>query len=222
MPGSQNRPQVKICGINDGEAFDAACRAGAEYVGFVFYPPSPRSVVPEHAAALAARAGTGRRPLNVGLLVDASDDEIATVLEGMPLSLLQLHGQESPERCAAIRTRFGLPVMKALGIASQADLALLDRYAGAVDRFLLDAKPPAGASLPGGNASSFDWSLLTGRTIPHPWMLAGGLTTVNVASAIRTTGAPAVDVSSGVERMRGVKDPVLVSAFIAAAHAARM
>jgi phosphoribosylanthranilate isomerase len=214
------RVQVKICGINDGAAYDAACRAGADYVGFVFFPPSPRSVTPEQAAMLAGRTGAGRQPLNVGLLVDAADAEIEAVLEAAPLGLLQLHGEESPARCAAIRDRFGLPVMKALGIASEADLDLLHAYAPHVDRFLLDAKAPRGASLPGGNANAFDWSLLSGRSIPRPWMLAGGLNSVNVASAIRATGATAVDVSSGVERLRGVKDPVLISSFVAAAHAA--
>ncbi|HWX50704.1 MAG TPA: phosphoribosylanthranilate isomerase [Roseomonas sp.] len=219
MQPSLPRIQVKICGINDASAYDAACRAGADWVGFVFYPPSPRAVTPEQAGELAARGGTGRRPLCAGLFVDASDEEIAAVLESVPLSLLQLHGMESPERCAEIRARFGLPVMKALGVADPEDFALLDSYAPVVDRFLLDAKPPRGASLPGGNAASFDWSLLAGRPIPHPWMLAGGLTPANVASAIRVTGAPGVDVSSGVERMRGVKDPVLIAAFVAAAHA---
>ncbi|MBC9178194.1 phosphoribosylanthranilate isomerase [Pseudoroseomonas ludipueritiae] len=210
--------EVKICGINDAEALDSAARAGAQMVGFVFYPPSPRSVVPAQAAGLAARLPSIVAP--VGLFVDASDEAIATVLEEVPLRLLQLHGQESPERCAAIRDRFGLPVMKALGIAGEADFALLDAYAPVVDRFLLDAKPPAGASLPGGNAAAFDWTLLAGRAIPRPWLLAGGLTAANVADAIRTSGAPGVDVSSGVERVRGLKDPVLVRAFVAAALAA--
>ena len=219
MPSPLPPTQVKICGINDAASYDAACRAGADWVGFVFYPPSPRSVAPEQAGELAARSGTGRRPLCVGLFVDATDAEIAAVLEVVPLSLLQLHGQESPERCAAVRQRFGLPVMKALGIAEPEDFARLDAYAPVVDRFLLDARPPRGATLPGGNAASFDWALLAGRTIPRPWMLAGGLTPANVASAIRMTGAPGVDVSSGVERMRGVKDPVLIAAFVAAAHA---
>jgi len=214
------RTQVKICGINDAAGYDAALRGGADWVGFVFYPPSPRAVAPAAAAALAARGGGGRRPRHVGLLVDASDAEIAAVLDEVPLDLLQLHGRESPERCAAIRRRFNLPVMKALGIAGPEDLALLADYAPAVDRFLLDAKPPPGATLPGGNATSFDWPLLAGRTIPRPWLLAGGLTPANVASAIRASGAEAVDVSSGVERMRGVKDPVLVAAFIAAAQGA--
>jgi phosphoribosylanthranilate isomerase len=210
--------QVKICGINDAEGLDSAARAEANWVGFVFYPPSPRAVVAEQASALAHRLPPAIVP--VGLFVDATDEAIEAVLAEVPLGLLQLHGQETPERCAAVRERFGLPVMKALGIAAEADVVLLDHYAPAVDRFLLDAKPPPGASLPGGNAAAFDWSLLAGRAIPRPWMLAGGLTAANVAGAIRASGAAAVDVSSGVERMRGVKDPVLIRAFVAAAQAA--
>jgi phosphoribosylanthranilate isomerase len=208
---------VKICGVMDAEALDTACRSGAAMVGLVFYPPSPRAIDPARAAALVARMPDTVTP--VGLFVDATDAEIEAVLEEVPLRLLQLHGEESPERCAALRDRFGLPVMKALGIATAADLALLDAYAPVVDRFLLDAKPPEGATLPGGNAGSFDWTLLAGRSIPRPWLLAGGLTPVNVAAAIRATGAPGVDVSSGVERMRGMKDPVLIAAFVAAALA---
>jgi len=207
--------QVKICGIKDAEATDAACQAGATLLGFVFYPPSPRAIGPEWAGALIARMPKAVTP--VGLFVDADDDAIAGVLELAPLRLLQLHGEESPERCAAVQARFGLPVMKALGIATEADLGLLEAYAPAVDHFLLDAKPPAGATLPGGNAASFDWSLLAGREIPRPWLLAGGLTPGNVAEAIRATGAPGVDVSSGVERARGVKDAALIAAFVHAA-----
>jgi phosphoribosylanthranilate isomerase len=207
--------QVKICGIKDAEATDTACQAGATMLGFVFYPPSPRAIGPEWAGALIPRMPADVTP--VGLFVDADDDAIASVLEVAPLRMLQLHGQESPERCAAVRARFGLPVMKALGIATEADLAALEAYAPVVDRLLLDAKPPAGSTLPGGNAGSFDWSLLAGRAIPRPWLLAGGLTPANVAEAISTTGAPGVDVSSGVERARGVKDMALIQAFIRAA-----
>jgi phosphoribosylanthranilate isomerase len=209
--------QVKICGLNDAAGFDAAVAAGADLIGFVFYPPSPRSVTPAQAAALSARHPGG--PLRVGLLVDAGDDAIAAILAALPLDLLQLHGEETPARCTEIRTRFGLPVMKALGIAGPADFALLDAYAPVVDRFLLDAKPLPGAALPGGNATVFDWRLLAGRRIPHPWLLAGGLTADNVAEAIRVSGAPGVDVSSGVERARGVKDPARIAAFVAAARA---
>jgi phosphoribosylanthranilate isomerase len=210
---------VKICGISDSQGLDAACAAGADLVGFVFYPPSPRSVTPEQAAELCARMPAGG-PLRTGLMVDLGDGEIAEILDKVPLDLLQLHGDESPARCAEIRARFGLPVMKALGIGSAADLAMVEDYADAVDRFLLDARPMPGAALPGGNAVTFDWSLLAGRAIPRPWLLAGGLTPANVAGAIRTAGAPGVDVSSGVERVRGVKDAVLIAAFVAAAKMA--
>ena len=207
--------QVKICGINDAAGLDGSVRAGADLVGLVFFPPSPRAVVPAQAALLAQRLPAAITP--VGLFVDAEDSLIEAVLQEVPLRLLQLHGQETPARCAAIRERFGVPVMKAIGIATAEDFALLADYAPVVDRFLLDAKPAPGASLPGGNAMRFDWSLLAGRNIPRPWMLAGGLTPVNVAAAIRESGAPGVDVSSGVERMRGVKDVVLMRAFVNAA-----
>jgi phosphoribosylanthranilate isomerase len=204
---------VKICGINDPAAMRAAVAAGADFVGFVFFPPSPRAVTPAEAAALAMEG-----PTKVGLFVDPTDEAIAAVLAALPLDLIQLHGEETPARCAAVKVRFGLPVMKALGIASRADLALLADYAPAVDRFLLDAKAPPGATLPGGNAAPFDWSLLTGAAVPRPWLLAGGLTPENVTEAVRIAGAPGVDVSSGVERARGVKDPARIAAFVAAAR----
>jgi phosphoribosylanthranilate isomerase len=206
---------VKICGINDAAAMRAAVAAGADFVGFVFFPPSPRAVSPAQAAALAMPG-----PVKVGLFVDAEDALIAATLETVPLDMLQLHGGESPARCAAIRARFGLPVMKALGIAAPADLDRLADYAPAVDRFLLDAKAPPGAPLPGGNAAPFDWSLTAGRAIPRPWLLAGGLTPGNVAEAIAVSGAQGVDVSSGVERARGVKDPARIAAFVRAAQGA--
>ena len=208
--------RVKICGVNDALAFDAAIAAGADMLGFVFYPPSPRAVTPAAAAALSDRHPGG--PLRVGLFVDPGDAEIEAVLAAMPLGMIQLHGAEDPARCAAIRARFGLPVMKAIGIAEPGDLEALSAFAPAVDSFLLDAKPPPGAATPGGNAAAFDWSLTAGRAIPRPWLLAGGLTPETVARAIRQSGAPAVDVSSGVERARGVKDPARIAAFIAAAR----
>lgn len=208
---------VKICGVNDAAGFDAAVAAGADMLGFVFFPPSPRAVTPAEAAALSVRREGG--PLRVGLFVDPTDEAIAAVLDALSLGLIQLHGAEDPARCAAIRARFGLPVMKALGIAAPRDLAALADYAPVVDRFLLDAKPPVGAELPGGNASAFDWSLTAGRAIPRPWLLAGGLTAENVAEALRQSGAPGVDVSSGVEKARGVKDPARIAAFIANAKA---
>ncbi len=207
--------EVKICGIRDAEGFDAALGAGADLIGFVFFPPSPRFVEPAQAQALSARHAGG--PLRVGLFVEATDDTLAATLAACPLDILQLHGEETPARAAAIRARFGLPVMKALGIAEAADLDAVAAFAPVVDRFLFDAKPPPGGPLPGGNAQPFEWRLMAGRAIAKPWLLAGGLTPHNVAEAIRTAGAPGVDVSSGVERARGVKDPALIHAFVAAA-----
>jgi len=209
--------QVKICGLNDEASLRAAIGGGADLVGFVFFPPSPRAVTPAQAAALA-RLIPEAGPLKVGLFVDATDARIAEVLDTVALDLLQLHGEESPARCAAIRARFGLPVMKSLGIAAPADLDRLADYAPVVDRFLLDAKAPPGAPLPGGNATPFDWTLTAGRAIPRPWLLAGGLTPENVAEAIAISGAPGVDVSSGVETARGVKNPARIAAFLAAAR----
>jgi phosphoribosylanthranilate isomerase len=208
---------VKICGIRDAAGMDAAVAAGADHVGFVFFPPSPRAVTPAEAGALSSRHAGG--PLRVGLFVDPTDDAIAAVLAAAPLGLIQLHGDETPARAAAIRARFGVPVMKALGIAAPEDFAAVEAFAPVVDRFLFDAKPPPGGPLPGGNAQPFEWRLMAGRVIPRPWLLAGGLDPANVAEAIRAAGAPGVDVSSGVERSRGVKDPALIRAFIAAAKA---
>lgn len=207
--------EVKICGIRDAEALDAAVAAGADLVGFVFFPPSPRAVTPAQAGALSARHAGG--PVRVGLFVDPTDDDLTAALAAVPLGLLQLHGEETPERAASIRARFGVPVMKALGIGAPADLDAADAFAPVVDRFLFDAKPPPGGPLPGGNAQPFEWRLMAGRAIAKPWLLAGGLTPGNVAEAIRVAGAPGVDVSSGVESARGVKDPALIRAFIAAA-----
>jgi phosphoribosylanthranilate isomerase len=207
--------RVKICGVNSPVALDAAVSAGADMLGFVFFPPSPRALSPADAAALGALDTGGAE--RVGLFVDPDDAGIEAVLAALPLHVIQLHGAETPERCAAVRARFGLPVMKALGVASPSDLDALTAYAPVVDRFLLDAKPPAGAELPGGNAAAFDWRLVAGRAVPRPWLLAGGLTPGNVARALAESGAPGVDVSSGVEKSRGVKDPALVKAFVAAA-----
>ncbi len=208
--------EVKICGIRDAEGMDAAADAGADFVGFVFFPPSPRAVTPAQAGALAARHPGG--PKRVGLFVDATDEAIAEALAGIALDVLQLHGEETPARAAALRARFGIPVMKALGVAEAGDLDAVAAFAPVVDRFLFDAKPPPGGPLPGGNAHPFEWRLMAGRAIPKPWLLAGGLTPGNVAEAIRTAGAPGVDVSSGVERARGVKDAALVRGFVAAAR----
>lgn len=204
--------RVKICGINDVAGLVAARTAGADFVGFVFFPPSPRAVTPARAAELSAACPGG--PARVGLFVDATDAQIGAALAALPLDLLQLHGAESPARCAELRTRFGVGVMKALGIGGVADLDALAAYAPVVDAFLLDAKAPPGAALPGGNAAPFDWTLTAGRVVPLPWLLAGGLTPGNVRQAIAASGAPGVDVSSGVEAARGVKDPARIAAFV--------
>ena len=202
--------RVKICGINSPDAFDAALEAGADWLGFNFFPPSPRFVTPAAAAALSVRRPGG--PLRVGLFVDPTAAEIADVLATMPLDILQLYGTvDAP----AVRARFGRTIWRAVGIETAADLP---GDAGGADALLLEAKPPRNATRPGGNATSFDWSVLRGWASPAPWILAGGLTPDNVAPAIRATGATAVDVSSGVESTRGVKDPALIRRFIANAR----
>ncbi len=203
--------RVKICGINSEAAFDAAVAAGADWLGFVFFLPSPRAISAERAAGLSARAPGG--PLRVGLFVRPNPAEIAAVLAALPLDILQIHGPA--EQARAVRARFGKPVWRAVGIASAADLPVA---ADGADALLLDASPPRGGTRPGGNARPFDWTLLRGWRPPAPWLLAGGLTPETVAAAIAATGASAVDVSSGVERRPGEKDPALIRAFIAAAH----
>jgi len=206
--------QIKICGVNTPEAMRWAAEAGADFVGFVFFPASPRAVTPAEAGMISASLTGG--PRRVGLFVDP-DDALLEAAIG-PLDVIQLHGEESPERVAEIRARFGLEVMKAIGIATEADLAAIAEYAPVADRLLLDAKPPPDAVLPGGNAAPFEWRLARLARIERPWLLAGGLTPGNVAAAIAASGAPGVDVSSGVERARGVKDVGLIRAFIEAAR----
>jgi phosphoribosylanthranilate isomerase len=199
--------RVKICGINDPAAFDTAVVAGADWVGFVFFPPSPRAVSPAQAASLSGRVSGG--PPRVGLFVDPSDDLIAATLDTVKLDILQVYGAGIDP--ARLRDRFRLPVWRPVGLAGSADLPASSMGA---DALLLEAKPPAEATRPGGNAVSFDWSVLAGWVAPAPWLLAGGLTPENVAAAIRLTGAPAVDVSSGVESAKGRKDTALIRAFI--------
>jgi phosphoribosylanthranilate isomerase len=201
---------VKICGLTTPEAYEAA--STADYVGFVFFPPSPRNVTPRRAAELSPPPG----PARVGLFVDPTDDAVAETLAVIPLDVLQVVAPA--ERVAQLRARFGLPVWRAVGVRTAADLPA--DLAGA-DAVLLDAKPPPGATRPGGNAVSFDWAMLAGWHPPGPWVLAGGLHPGNVAAAIAATGAPVVDVSSGVERAPGLKDPALIEAFLQAARAAR-
>ncbi len=208
---------VKICGITDPATLEAAVTAGARYIGLVFFEKSPRNLDLKAAAALAIEVPPG--VAKVALVVNASDDELAEITERVPLDMLQLHGSESPARVSEIRARFGLPVMKAIGIASADDLQRADEYAKVADQLLLDAKPAPGARLPGGNGLAFDWRLLAGHKWQKPWMLAGGLTAQNVARAINLTGAAQVDVSSGVESAPGIKDASLIGAFIRAASA---
>jgi phosphoribosylanthranilate isomerase len=191
-----------------------AAAAGAAYIGLNFFPKSPRFVTLAlaHELALAAPPGLAK----VALVVDASDATLDEIVEGVPLDMLQLHGHETPERVAEVRARYGLPVMKVLGVADEGDLAALLDYSVVADQIMIDAKPPKGAVLPGGNGVTFDWRLLVGRKWLRPWMLAGGLTPANVAEAVRLTGARQVDVASGVESAPGVKDHALVAAFVRA------
>lgn len=210
-------PSIKICGLTDAAALDAAIRAHADYAGLVFYPPSPRNVSPADAAALSARAEG--RIARVGLFVDADDHAITEAVVAARLDALQLHGSETPERAAQLKARLGLPVWKALPVASAEDVARAAAYASAVDLILFDAKTPKG-TLPGGMGLSFDWNLTAQWKGPVPWGLAGGLTPDNVAEAVRITGTPLVDTSSGVESAPGVKDGNLIAAFCAAARGA--
>lgn len=206
---------VKICGLREPEHVAAAVEAGARYLGFVFFPRSPRAVTPAAAASLGAAVPPG--VARVGLFVDPVDDLLRSVLAAAPLDMIQLHGDESFDRVAEVKALTGLPVIKAVGIAAPSDLPALTDFGLVADMLLVDAKPPKDATLPGGNGLAFDWRLLAGRRWLRPWMLAGGLTAANVAEAIRLTGARSVDVSSGVETAPGVKDAALIRAFVAAA-----
>lgn len=207
---------VKICGVNSPDAARAVAEAGADYAGFVFFARSPRNVTPAQAGALAAPLPTKIR--RVALVVDADDGTLGAIVAALRPGLLQLHGKETPERCREIAAKFDVPVMKALGVSAKSDLAHAAAYAPAVERILFDAKPPKRPdALPGGNAVSFDWAILTGAAFAVPWMLSGGLTPENVAEAIRISGAREVDVSSGVESAPGVKSPALIRNFVESA-----
>lgn len=208
---------VKICGLSTGPTLAAALDAGADYVGFVHFPKSPRHVDLDAARDLSALArGRAER---VVLLVDPDDALVAAVVAATDPDWVQLHGRETPDRVAAIRRLAGRPVMKAIGIATRADLAAVAAYADIADRLLLDAKAPPGAALPGGNGHAFDWDLLDGAELPKGTLLSGGLTPETVESALARTGLRAVDVSSGVEKSPGTKDPSRIGAFVAAARA---
>lgn len=209
--------RVKICGLTRPEDVSAAVGAGATYLGFNFFPKSPRYVDIPTAAALAVDVPDG--VAKVALVVDADDDMLDALVGAVPLDILQLHGKEPPERVLAVKARYGLPVMKVVGVATADDLPQLDEQGRVADQLLVDAKPPPGADRPGGNAVTFDWNLIAGRRWPVPWMLAGGLTPDNVADGIAKTGATQVDVASGVESAPGIKDAQMIADFIAAARA---
>lgn len=204
-------PKIKICGVSTPAALDAAIEARADYVGFNFFPPSPRFLKASDAAALAARAEG--RIVRVGVFVDEADGPMAEAVAAGRLDVIQLHGHEPPERAAQVRARFGKPVWKVISVAGPGDVSRADAYAGAADFLLFDAKTPKGAALPGGLGLAFDWSLLGAYKGPLLWGLAGGLEPGNVAEAIRATAAPLVDVSSGVESAPGIKDVARIAAF---------
>jgi phosphoribosylanthranilate isomerase len=211
--------QVKICGITSTDAADAALRAGVEFAGLMFHPKSPRNLAPDQAHALAGRL-RGRTQI-VAVLADASDETIAGVNAIVRPDFIQLHGTETPERVAAIRARFQVKLIKVIPVAEAADLAGVAAYEDNSDMFLFDAKAPTGADREGGHGTAFDWKILSGRTIRRPWLLAGGLNAENVARAVHASGAPGVDVSSGVETSPGVKSPSLIAEFVAAARGAQ-
>lgn len=206
--------RVKICGLRTPADVAAVAAAGAAYIGLNFFPPSPRFLSLEQGRLLALAAPEGLA--KVALTVDAEDEVLDAIVEAMPLDMLQLHGQESPDRVAALRARHGLPVMKVIGVRDEGDLAPLLDYSTVADQIMIDAKAPKGAVLPGGNGLPFDWRLVAQRRWLRPWMLAGGLTPENVAEAVRLTGARQVDVASGVESAPGVKDHARIAAFVAA------
>ena len=207
---------VKICGLKTPETLDAALDAGADMVGFVFFPPSPRHLGPEAARLLGERVKG--RAQKVALSVDATDADLAAVIEALKPDMLQLHGKEAPERVASVRSRFRLPVMKALPVETRADLSQMHIYAKVADWLLFDGRAPRGATRPGGLGKTFDWTVLDKINPGVPFMLSGGLDAANLTEALRITRAPAVDVSSGVERAPGVKDPDKIRAFVSAAR----
>lgn len=211
-------PLIKICGLSTPATLEAALAAGADMVGFVFFPPSPRNIGFDQARALSAQAAG--RAQKVALSVDADDETHAAIIAALQPDILQLHGRETPARINELKARFALPVMKAIHVSEPADLAVLEVYEDVADRLLFDARPPRGALLPGGNGAPFDWTILQTVKTARPWMLSGGLSPDNVREALAVTGAPGVDVSSGVESAPGVKDPALIRAFIQAVRTA--
>ncbi len=211
---------VKICGLSAPDALDVALETGADMVGFIFFPPSPRNVSLETARALASRVQSRAR--KVAVTVDADDTLLASIIEALKPDILQLHGHETPPRVAAVRESFGLPVMKALPIEAKSDLLMIGSYTSAADRLLFDARPPRDATRPGGLGQSFDWHLLENLNLSIPFMLSGGLNPDNVSEALCITRAGGVDVVSGVENAPGVKDPEKIRAFIRATRSAKV
>lgn len=206
---------VKICGINTVEALEAAMNAGADALGFVFFPPSPRHISLKAANTLSEVVPNSI--LKVGLFVEAGDEALEQAIKAARLDVIQMHGKESPARVREVKKRFGLKVMKAISVSTAEDIEKgRQRFDGVADFLLFDAKPPKDSVLPGGNAVSFDWNLLAGQNFKSDWMLAGGLDSANVREAVEITGAPWVDVSSGVEKSKGVKDPQKIRDFILA------
>lgn len=206
---------VKICGLSTPETMAASAKAGARYVGLVFFPKSPRFVDTALARQLALSVPQGI--CKVGLFVNPTDADLQAVMDQVPLDMVQLHGSENAERIAEVRANFGLPVMKAIGIATADDLEKITEYGAVADQLLVDAKPPPDGDIPGGNGLPFDWRLIENRRWPVPWMLSGGLTSHNVVEAVRLTGAKQIDLSSGVESARGVKDVGMIHVFMDAA-----
>ena len=209
---------AKICGLTTPEAVAAALEGRASYLGFVVFDRSPRNIAPRAAFSLAQGA-RGRAKI-VALLVDPDDRQVAEAVEGLAPDLIQLHGRESPQRTAEVRRNTGLPVIKAIGVRDASDVQSAAAYDGAADHLMFDAKPPKDADRPGGHGAAFDWTLLEGVRLQRPWFLAGGLDPWNVAEAIHQSRAPLVDVSSGVERGPGLKDPGLIAAFLDAVRRA--
>ena len=214
-----SKAAVKICGLSTPATLEAAIRAGVDMAGFVFYPKSPRHL--SLAAARELQALVAGRTKKVALTVDAGDDALEEIVIALAPDFLQLHGSETPARVAAVKARFGLPVIKAVGVATEDDVKAAMAYAAA-DMLLFDAKPAEGAVLPGGNGLPFDWRLMQKIALDKPWLLSGGLAPENVAQALQLTRAPGVDVSSGVESAKGIKDPARIAAFVAAARSAEI
>jgi phosphoribosylanthranilate isomerase len=209
---------IKICGLKTEAALAAALAGAASHVGFIFFPKSPRNVDPVEAGRL--RQAARGKAVAVAVTVDADDATLDRIVAAMHPDMLQLHGHESPDRVAAVKTRFGLPVMKALSIRTAADLGAVASYRGVADRLMFDAKPPAGSELPGGNGVSFDWRLLAGLDADVDYMLSGGLNAANIGEALRLANPSGIDISSGVESAPGVKEPALIEAFFRAVRAA--